>query len=87
MDKWICLKQLEGCRKQQMVNLRNIDKIYCEDDEEYSSYYIVFVYSNIDDEDAQVPYSSKEKRDCAYDEIQFFINLKDAHFMQLESDI
>ncbi len=88
MIKWICLKDEDG--EKIMLSMDSVDRIYC--DESYDEmnpnddtmYYITFEFYN---EKVFTSYFDKEKlRDSAFEQIQIYVNLQNAFFLEIESN-
>ena len=88
MIKWICMKNLED--EKLMLSLDSVNRIYCaksRDDidlERGTIYYIIFEQPQ--DKEFSAYYNSKKSRDCAFEQIQIYVNLQTAFFLEIESN-
>ncbi len=85
MIKWLGLTCKDG--EKMMLNMGSIDKIYCQnlnigtDDDEWV-YLLIFTFLHCDEE-VNIQYGCKVRRDYSYHEIWTFINQKDKFFYEI----
>ncbi len=88
MIKWICMKDEQG--EKIILSMDSLDRIYCaksRDDidlERGTIYYIIFEQHQ--DKEFSAYYNSKKSRDCAFEQIQIYVNLQTAFFLEIESN-
>lgn len=73
-----------------ILSMDSLDRIYCaksRDDidlERGTIYYIIFEQHQ--DKEFSAYYNSKKSRDCAFEQIQIYVNLQTAFFLEIESN-